>query len=424
MQDQCKQIPEPHLRQVESLGTMSCLIASMTTGVDNLAVVLEYARQWLVLPLAGITDEGLCGCRFGEACNRPGKHPLTINGVKDATTDPEAIKTLWEGRPQANVGICTGRESGITVLDVDPRNGGSESLAQLITQYGELPKTLVCGTGGGGWHYYLQHPDQLKLKGKVSGYAGLDIKSDGGYVVAPPSRHHSGGVYRWLSDWRTTNIAPVPEWLLELIRVEEKQQPAGRNMSRKKRQTAEPAWMITELSPSDLDILRRFELGMEGRIYKALAQGAWKDLGYHTQSEADQALFNKLARLTHGDPGRMYAVFKETALMRHDDKHFGYYQLTIQKAIDGMDWQPELLVKPTRGGQMVIPDRDRSHDEQEMLQTVSVGLGGTDRVPGSSFASATGSSKTTGVAADAQIVSKPAAVKGQPPPPHPCGPPQ
>ena len=150
----------------------------------------------------------------------PGKHPLTTNGVKDATTVPEAIKGLWEGRPQANVGICTGRESGITVLDVDPRNGGSDSLAQLITQYGELPETLVCGTGGGGLHFYFQHPEQFQLKGKVPGYAGLDIKSDGGYVVAPPSRHHSGGVYRWLSDWRTTNIAPVPEWLLELIRVE------------------------------------------------------------------------------------------------------------------------------------------------------------------------------------------------------------
>lgn len=93
MQDQCRQIPEPHLHQVESLGTMSCLISSMTTGVDNLAVILEYARQWPVLPLAWITDEGLCGCRLGAACNRPGKHPLTINGVRDATTAPGAIKT-------------------------------------------------------------------------------------------------------------------------------------------------------------------------------------------------------------------------------------------------------------------------------------------------------------------------------------------
>ena len=317
------------------------------------------------------------------------------------------------------MGIRTGPESGLVVLDVDPRNGGSESLAQLITQYGDLPETLVCGTGGGGWHYYFQHPGQFQLKGKVPGLAGLDIKSDGGYVVAPPSRHHSGGVYRWLSDWRTTNIASLPEWLLELIRVEEKTQPAGRKVSREKRQTAEPAWMTTELSPSDLDILRRLEMGMEGRKYQALAQGDWEGLGYHSQSEADQALFNKLSQLTHGDPGRMYVIFKETALMRHDDKHFGYYQLTIQKAIDGMDWQPELLVKRNRGGQMVIPGRDRGHGEQDMVQTVSVGLGCADRGPGSSVGSATNSSKPTGVAADAPIVSKLAVVNGQPPHPHP-----
>ena len=120
-------------------------------------------------------------------------------------------------------------------------------------------------------------------------------------------------------------------------------------------------------SLNDLDILRRIEAGMEGSNYQALSQGAWEGLGHHTQSEADQALFNKLSRLTHGDPGRMYVIFKETAWMRHDEKHFGYYELTIQKAIDGMDWQPEPLVKRNRGGQMVIPGSDRGHDEQNIV---------------------------------------------------------
>ena len=65
---------------------MSCLISSMTTGVDNLPVVLEYARQWRVLPLAWITDEGLCGCSW-SSLQSPGEAPFTNNGVKDATTD-------------------------------------------------------------------------------------------------------------------------------------------------------------------------------------------------------------------------------------------------------------------------------------------------------------------------------------------------
>ena len=73
----------------------------------------------------------------------------------------------------------------------------------------------------------VSRPGLVQLKGKVHDYPGLDIKADGGYVVAPPSRHFSGGTYRWQKDdWRTTAIAPVPEWLLELVRVEEK--TAGR----------------------------------------------------------------------------------------------------------------------------------------------------------------------------------------------------
>ena len=237
------------------------------------------------------------------------------------------------------MGICTGRESGLLVLDVDPRNGGSESLVQLIAQYGELPKTLVCGTGGGGLHYYFQHPDQFQLKGKVSGYAGLDIKSDGGYVVAPPSRHHSGGVYRWLSDWHITNIAPVPEWLLELIRAEEKSK--GRSISPGRMAGLPPVRIEVELGPQDWEILSRLEDGREGEPYRLLFEGHWRAAGYLTQSEADLALLNRLARLTHGDAGRMYATFRRTALMRDSkDKPLTYYQLTIQKAIDGMNWRP------------------------------------------------------------------------------------
>jgi hypothetical protein len=318
---------------------------------SHLDIALEYARRWHVLPLAWVGDAGICSCRNGADCKSPGKHPLTKNGVKDATQDEATIRTWWRKWPQANIGICTGVESGITLLDVDPRNGGTESLEHLITLYGALPETLVCGTGGGGWHYYFQHPGHFQFKGKVPGYAGLDIKSNGGYVVAPPSRHHSGGIYRWLSDWRTTPIAPVPEWLLELILAQPGQQPAGRRVKRAKRQTAMPAWMTAELGPGDLDILRRLQEGMEGGNYHFLAEGAWEGLGYGSQSEADMALFNRLARLTGGDAGRMYAIFKETGLMRHEGRrnYPDYYQRTIEKAIDGLAWQPERALPDRKG---------------------------------------------------------------------------
>ena len=77
----------------------------------------------------------------------------------------------------------------------------------------------MCHKGGGGYHYYFQHPGVTPLRGQVPGYSGLDIKGDDGYVVAPSSLHHSGRRYHWLTDWRTTPIAPLPLWLLDLIRA-------------------------------------------------------------------------------------------------------------------------------------------------------------------------------------------------------------
>ncbi len=300
-----------------------------------------------MLPLAGITDEGACGCIMGPDCPRPGKHPLIKGGLYRATQDEATISGWWAMWPQANIGIRTGLESGLLILDVDPRNGGSESLEKLLSRYGGLPDTLVCSTGGGGWHYYFQYPGPrlVQLKGKVPDYPGLDIKLDGGYVVAPPSRHISGGTYRWQTDWRTTAIAPVPEWLLELIRVEEK--TSGRQ---KKPSTRGEALELphAELTPADQEIIRQLRMGQHGALYRSLfvgdlegAGGLRKDGPYRSASEADMAMFNCLARLTSGDPGRMFAVFQESGLLR--DKaidHPTYLARTIHKAIDGQGWQP------------------------------------------------------------------------------------
>lgn len=309
--------------------------------VDFLSAALEYVRHWpwLVLPLAWITEAGVCGCNQGAGCKRPGKHPLIKGGSHNASRDKAIIRSWWKNWPLANIGILTGWLSGPFVLDVDPRNGGSESLAKLIAQYGELPETLSCQTGGGGWHFYFRYTSPARFRGKREDYPGLDVKWDGGYVVAPPSLHYSGGVYSFQTDWRSTTLAAVPEWLLELIRVDES--PKGPPRPKVKQIVPLPAWAEVEASPEDWDILGGLEAGKAGRQYQLLAEGDWRAAGYPTQSEADLAFFNKLARLTNGDAGRMYAICKETGLMRdHDDKPFSYYQRTIQKAIDGLNWRP------------------------------------------------------------------------------------
>ena len=190
---------------------------------------------------------GRRGCRMEQLCRSPGKHPLTPNGVKYATTTPDIIKDWWAKWPRANIGICTGRQSNLLVLDVDPRNGGDETLKQLIAQYGKLPETPLCATGGGGWHYYFQHPGAIQLGGKDSRYPGLDVKGNGGYVAAPRSGHYSGGVYHWLNDWRTTALAPVPDWLLQLIRKEDQVKDKPRKAGNGKAPL--PAWTQAELRP-------------------------------------------------------------------------------------------------------------------------------------------------------------------------------
>lgn len=140
----------------------------------------------------------------------PGKHPWLRHGLKEASADPGDARIWWNRWPAANIGVRTGEISGIWVLDIDPRNGGDDALADLVLEHGELPPTLQVATGGGGVHYYFKAPAGGVTCGKL--VEGVDIKGEGGYVVAPPSNHASGGSYQWID--REAEILPAPDWLL------------------------------------------------------------------------------------------------------------------------------------------------------------------------------------------------------------------
>src|SRR5437016_3776894 len=95
------------------------------------ARALRYAKMRLrVVPMHRVRD-GYCTCHRGKACERPGKHPMTAQGVKDATTERDQIKSWWTVSPNANIGIATGAESRILVLDIDRRHGGMKTLRRL-----------------------------------------------------------------------------------------------------------------------------------------------------------------------------------------------------------------------------------------------------------------------------------------------------
>lgn len=188
----------------------------MTADACGLAA-LEYARRgWPVLPVFHVVD-GICSCPQ-PSCKSPGKHPMTPQGLKDATSDLNIVEAWWRLEPYANVAIRTGPESGITVLDVDPRHDGNQSLVELCAEYGELPSTVEAHTGGGGRHFFFNSAD-FEVRNRNGLKPGLDVRGKGGYVVAPPSFHVSGHPYRWRDGYAPseTEFAVLPVWLFELI---------------------------------------------------------------------------------------------------------------------------------------------------------------------------------------------------------------
>jgi hypothetical protein len=144
-----------------------------------------------------------CSCPRGRSCDRPAKHPLVRHGVKEAATDPDRIGRWWRRWPKANLGLATGIM--FDALDVDGP-AGLAALHQLArTADLRFPGPLVA-TGGGGWHAWFR-PTGLGNR-PPRGLAHVDWRGVGGCVLAPPSRHISGGTYRWL---RGLDQAPLPE---------------------------------------------------------------------------------------------------------------------------------------------------------------------------------------------------------------------
>ncbi len=125
-----------------------------------------------------------------------GKAPagrLAPHGLKDASADTATVRAWWAAEPSTNVGVRTG--DGLAVLDVDPRDGGDETLDAYLENFNaRLPATAEVATGGHGWHHWFR-TDRPTRSARLG--PGLDLKAEGGYVVAPPSLHASGRLYCW-----------------------------------------------------------------------------------------------------------------------------------------------------------------------------------------------------------------------------------
>lgn len=181
-------------------------------------------RGFAVLPLHTTIGKGehtSCSCGLLD-CRNSAKHPianLVPSGLKAASSDPAVVKGWFSGFTQSNVGIATGAISGIIVLDIDPRHGGDKSLRKLEAKHGDIPATLRWKTGGGGEHILFRYPGELIRNSVGILGEGIDVRGDGGYIVAPPSRHKSGNFYVLPEDMSIdTPLALPPPWLLRLLR--------------------------------------------------------------------------------------------------------------------------------------------------------------------------------------------------------------
>ncbi|MER7003553.1 bifunctional DNA primase/polymerase [Dactylosporangium sp. NPDC000555] len=161
---------------------------------------LATAEQGWPVFLLGRTKRPIANCpdcqppKSGRPAHDPQACPhLTCHGFYAATLDPDRIQAMCTLHPGGLLAIRTGVVSALAVLDIDPRNGGA--LDPVL-----MPRTRCVASGGGGWHLYYRHPGGT-LAAKLPGHPGVDIKADGGYIVAPPSIHPiTRQPYRTLDD--------------------------------------------------------------------------------------------------------------------------------------------------------------------------------------------------------------------------------
>lgn len=309
---------------------------------------------------------------------------------REATTDRGSIAAWWAENSAHGVSIVTGAASGIFVVDVDPRHGGDETLADLEYEHGALPDTVEAITGGGGRHLYFAMPDGVVITndaGKRLG-PGLDVRGEGGQVVAPPTIHPDTEVaYEWeamSSPFDGVAPAPPPSWLVELLTVDaapprpRRREGAGRPITGDRpgdRFEATTQW--ADLLVGDgwsLHSARRSEAGdyeLWTRPGKQPREGASASL-YYQGSDVLKVFTSSVSQL---EPGATYTRFGYFAAMHHDGNHAAAARAIsgserrdeVSKTgnpgsdIDGGDSSPDVRSRPTivhNGRQLDVVVRD------------------------------------------------------------------
>lgn len=322
---------------------------------DKNAQFLRWARYcayrgFSVFPVHTIRSDGVCSC--GKLnCERPGKHPA-VQWKAQATIDPRRFGAWWNGADSIkagycyNIGIATGKISGITVIDIDQKSGGLETW-ERITEKFSVPDTYTVQTGGGGFHLYFKYTPEMKTGTNLLG-PGIDIRNDGGYVIAPPSIHKSGKEYTseinpMQLSTPQARLAKMPESLITLadnggIKTSEISLGATVDSSNLARIPLEKAKKLLEyISPDDYQTWLNVGVIL-GRCYSR-SDDAWK-------------LYNDWADKYDGDKGDTRNAKMEEA----------FFQLSQQEPADGRVLTLNTLFKLALDGGYVEGDKRTNLD--------------------------------------------------------------
>ena len=202
-------------------------------GGSMLDHALEYAEAGhRVFPIWGVRPDGSCQCNQPD-CGSPGKHPhgrLVPQGLKDASDNAEVIQAWWRQYPTGNIGLVTGE--AFFVVDCDKHEGvdGTARFLALCQQHGDILETACADTGGGGAHFCFAMQDGVHIRNTQSLLVDgerihcIDVRGEGGYIVAPPSIHASGRTYTWVRDL-FEHLKAAPSYVLRWVASHQHPEP-------------------------------------------------------------------------------------------------------------------------------------------------------------------------------------------------------
>lgn len=211
--------PQDHVHYTVSLSDRTPPNVNGHRRMLDVALAMA-SRGWHVFPVLPPTKDGECPCSNPE-CTSPGKHPAIRQWQERATTSEAQIRQWWEDWPDHNIGVATGRDSDLLVLDVDGATGRAS-----IADGRDIPDGPAVSTGrtDGGTHHYMACPEDFDARNFAGLVPGLDARANGGYVIAAGSRHASGATYAWVAEPDGPLPLP-PQWFIDLLK--ESKRPSG-----------------------------------------------------------------------------------------------------------------------------------------------------------------------------------------------------